>query len=92
MKMSNTLLKTLSYALMHMTIAIILAYIVSGSWKIAFAIGLLEPCVQTVAFYFHERMWHKREHRYKLDDHHDNVIDSVSPVTGLVEKILTHKH
>lgn len=88
----KTLKKTLSYAVMHMTVAIFLAYIISGSWKVALAIGLIEPFVQTIAFFFHERAWHKIEQREKLEDHHDSVIDSVSPVTSWVEKILRHRH
>lgn len=92
MKISPTLLKTLSYALMHMTIAITLAYVISGSWQVALAIGLLEPFVQTIAFFFHEKAWHKREKKLHHKDHHDSVINSTSPVTSVLEKILHHKH
>lgn len=92
MMLKRTLLKTLSYALMHMGIAIVVAYALSGSWKVALAIGLIEPCVQTVAFFFHERAWHRVETRQNAQDHHDSVIDSVSPVTRLMEKILRHRH
>lgn len=91
MKLKKTLLKTASYATMHMTLAIIVAYILSGSWKVAFAIGLIEPCVQTVAFFFHERAWHKHGEEEPGQDHHDSVIDSVSPVTNVVEEKLRGK-
>lgn len=77
---------------MHMSIAIALAYIISGSWEVALAIGLVEPFVQTIAFFFHEKFWHKREHKKHQHDHHDSVIDSVSPATSVIEKILNHKH
>ena len=77
---------------MHMAIAIAVAYTLSGSWKIALAIGLIEPAFQTIAFFFHEKAWHKSEHKTNHHDHHDSVIDSVSPVTNIVEKILNHKH
>lgn len=90
--MGKTLLKTLSYAAMHMSIAIVVAYVLSGNWKIALAIGMIEPCVQTVAFFFHERAWHKYGGEEKGKDHHDSVIDSTSPVTQVVEKILRHRH
>lgn len=90
--LNTTLLKTLSYAVMHMSIAIVVAYVLSGSVKVALAIGLIEPCVQTVAFFFHERAWHRIEKRQGDKDHHDSVVDSVSPVTRLVEKILRHRH
>ncbi len=93
MKINQTLLKTLSYAGMHMSIAIIVAYTLSGSWRVAFAIGLVEPCVQTVAYFFHERAWHKIEkRRSKKDDPHNEVINSTSPVSEALEDILTHKH
>lgn len=88
----KTLLKTLSYATMHMTIAILVAYFLSGSWKIAFAIGLLEPCFQTIAYFFHERAWHRIEKRGHMKDYHNSVIDSASPATKTVENILKHKH
>ncbi len=89
---NKTFLKTLSYGVMHMSIAIVVAYALSDSWQVALAIGLVEPCVQTVAFFFHERAWHGYERRKRKKDHHDSVIDSVSPVTRLIEKILHHKH
>ena len=59
MKVSMTLLKTTSYAVMHMVVAILVAYAWSRSWVIALGIGLIEPCVQTVAFFFHEMAWHR---------------------------------
>ena len=83
--LKQTLLKTLSYAVMHMTVSISIAYLLSGSWKIALAIGLVEPCVQTVCFFFHERAWHRFEKKQHRADHHDSVIDSVSPATSTIE-------
>ncbi len=88
MKIPQTLLKTLSYGTMHMSIAILVAYALSGSWRIAFAIGLIEPCIQTLAFFFHEKAWHRIEKKAALPDHHDSVIDSVSPATAVVENFL----
>lgn len=90
--LKKTLLKTSSYALMHMTISITVAYALSGNWKVALAIGLVEPCAQTVAFFFHERAWHKYSGEGIKEDHHDIVINSVSPVTRCIEWLLRHKH
>ena len=87
----TTLLKTMSYAAMHMTIAIIVAYVLSGSWKVALAIGLIEPCIQTVAFFFHERAWHRLEKHAHETDHHNSVIDSISPASGAVEEMLNKR-
>lgn len=58
-KKHETWLKTVTYAMMHLTVAVAVAYALTGSWVLALSIGLLEPAVQTVCFYFHERGWKK---------------------------------
>jgi uncharacterized membrane protein len=50
-------LKTLTYALTHLVVAMAVAYALTGSWAAALAIGLIEPAVQTVAYLVHERAW-----------------------------------
>jgi uncharacterized membrane protein len=92
MSVKKTFIKTLSYGVMHMSISILVAYALSRDWRIALAIGLIEPCVQTVAFFFHERAWHRIEKQKEKDDYHDSVIDSASPASSMIEKILWHKH
>jgi len=86
-----TLFKTLSYATMHMTVAITVAFILSGSWQVALAIGLIEPCVQTICFFFHERLWHRIETRARRAAHHNSVIDSTSPASRSVEAFLNEE-
>jgi uncharacterized membrane protein len=54
-----TCYKTATYAVMHLTVAIAVAYVLTGSWSMALAIGLVEPFVQTFAFVIHERFWSK---------------------------------
>ncbi|WP_428482013.1 DUF2061 domain-containing protein [Pyruvatibacter mobilis] len=49
--------KTFTYSVMHMAVAIAVAFVLSGSWVVAFSIGLIEPLVQTVAYHLHERAW-----------------------------------
>ncbi|GMM92617.1 DUF2061 domain-containing protein [Qipengyuania sp. MTN3-11] len=56
-----TCYKTGSYAVMHLMVAITVAYLLTRDWRAALAIGLIEPLVQTVAFYFHDRAWSKHE-------------------------------
>ncbi len=53
------LLKTGTYWLCHITVAFGLAYLLTGSWRAALAIGLLEPTVQAVVFYVHEIAWER---------------------------------
>jgi uncharacterized membrane protein len=42
---------------MHMVVAIAVAWTISGDWRVALGIGLIEPLVQTVAYTIHERLW-----------------------------------
>ena len=50
-------LKTLTYSVMHFTVAISVAFALTGSWQAALAIGMIEPVVQTIAYALHERAW-----------------------------------
>ena len=59
--MNRTLLKTCTYAVMHLTVAVIVAFALTRSWRIALAVGIVEPIVQTFAFALHERLWSRAE-------------------------------
>ncbi len=54
-------LKTASYAIMHLCVAIAVAYALTLDWRKALAIGIIEPFVQTFAFALHDRYWRKRD-------------------------------
>lgn len=54
-----TLKKTASYYVMHILVAAAVAYAVTGNWLLAFTLSLLEPTVQAVAFFFHEKAWQR---------------------------------
>jgi uncharacterized membrane protein len=49
--------KTASWSLVHMTVAIAVAYALTQNWRAALAVGLIEPVFQTIAFALHERAW-----------------------------------
>ncbi|KRB40614.1 MAG: DUF2061 domain-containing protein [Pseudomonadota bacterium] len=53
----QTAKKTLSYSLMHLVVAITVAYALTRDWRAALAIGMIEPIFQTMAFVMHERVW-----------------------------------
>ena len=53
--------KTLSFAALHFSVAFSVAYLMTGSIAIGGALALVEPAVNTVAFYFHEMAWNKAE-------------------------------
>jgi uncharacterized membrane protein len=54
-----TLRKTASYYLVHVTVAALVAYAVTGSFLLALTLSLLEPTVQAFAFFFHEKAWQR---------------------------------
>ncbi|MEC7941862.1 MAG: DUF2061 domain-containing protein [Pseudomonadota bacterium] len=49
--------KTLTFAALHFTIAFSVAYVLTGDILIGSLIAMIEPSVNTVAFYFHEKAW-----------------------------------
>jgi uncharacterized membrane protein len=51
------MVKTLSFAVVHFSVAFSVAYIISGSVLVGGAIALVEPMINTVAYYFHEKLW-----------------------------------
>ncbi|MDC0611844.1 DUF2061 domain-containing protein [Vibrio sp.] len=53
-------IKTLSFACVHFTVAFTVAYALTGSWLIGGVMALIEPSINTVAFYLHERVWFKK--------------------------------
>ncbi|SDH27710.1 DUF2061 domain-containing protein [Roseospirillum parvum] len=52
-------LKTFSFAVIHLSVAFSVAYALTGDIGISSAVALLEPACNTVAFYFHERVWRR---------------------------------
>jgi uncharacterized membrane protein len=49
--------KTASWSIVHMLVAIAVAYGLTRNWGAALAVGLVEPIFQTIAFALHERAW-----------------------------------
>jgi uncharacterized membrane protein len=56
-------LKTVTYGLMHFTVAVCVAYALTRDIRLALAIGTIEPLVQTVFFTVHDRVWTRIESR-----------------------------
>ncbi len=55
--MKRDLIKTGTFAVLHFSVAFAVAYALTGSAPIATAVALVEPACNTVAFFFHERVW-----------------------------------
>jgi uncharacterized membrane protein len=54
------LIKTLTYLTIHLTVGFSVAYLMTGSVQVAGGIALVEPCINAVAFFFHEKAWKLR--------------------------------
>lgn len=51
--------KTISFGVVHFTVAFTVAYLLSGSFLVGGAIALVEPAINTMAYFFHERIWER---------------------------------
>jgi len=54
------MLKTISFAIMHFTVAFTVAYLLTGDWVVGGLLAVIEPAVNTVAYFFHEQFWQRR--------------------------------
>jgi uncharacterized membrane protein len=53
--------KTLTFAVVHFSVAFGVAYLMTGSVLVGGAIALVEPAINTVAYHLHERVWRRIE-------------------------------
>lgn len=58
--MPTDLIKTFTYLTIHLTVGFSVAYLLTGSVQVAGGIALIEPCINAVAFFFHEKAWKRR--------------------------------
>jgi uncharacterized membrane protein len=58
--MAHHIKKTTSFAVLHFSVAFGVTYAITGSWQVSGAVALIEPMVNTVAFFFHELVWSRR--------------------------------
>ena len=61
--MSLDLIKTGTYLSIHLTVGFTVAYLMTGSVALAGGIALVEPVINAVAFFFHEKAWKKIQAR-----------------------------
>ena len=53
----RSILKAASYRVVGSITTALLAYFVTGDWKVSLSIGAIEPLVKTIIYYLHERAW-----------------------------------
>lgn len=51
------MLKTFTFALIHISVAFTVVYLLTGSAWAGGAVALIEPACNTVAYHFHEKAW-----------------------------------
>jgi len=59
--------KTISFAMVHFSVAFTVVYVMTGNLLIGGAIALVEPAINTLAYHFHEKVWYQVETRRSGD-------------------------
>lgn len=54
--------KTASFALIHFNVAFVVTYLLTGDAFIGGIMAMIEPSINTIAYYFHEKIWLRRHH------------------------------
>lgn len=59
--MKTTGIKTVTFAITHFTVALLVGWAITGSFVMGSLLAVVEPAVNTVAYAFHESFWQKRQ-------------------------------
>ncbi|MCB1777768.1 MAG: DUF2061 domain-containing protein [Candidatus Competibacteraceae bacterium] len=65
------MLKTLTFALVHVSVAFTVVYLLTGDALAGGVVALIEPACNTLAYHFHEKIWAavRRPSWILADDH-----------------------
>ncbi|QVL45769.1 MAG: DUF2061 domain-containing protein [Methylophilaceae bacterium] len=64
------MIKTMTFAILHFSVAFTVAYLLTGSALIGGLVALVEPAINTIVFYFHEKAWmHHHLQKHEADEH-----------------------
>lgn len=55
--------KTVSFAIVHFVTAFSVAWAMTGSLLVGGAVALVEPAINTVVYFFHEKAWQRWAHK-----------------------------
>ena len=53
--------KTTTFAITHFSVAFGVTYLLTGDLVIGGLVALIEPSINTVAYYFHEKIWQQKQ-------------------------------
>lgn len=64
------MIKTMTFAIVHFAVAFTVAWLLTGDVVIGGLVALVEPMVNTVAYFFHEKVWDRvrKGQRVQYDD------------------------
>ncbi|MET4025516.1 putative membrane protein [Marinobacter sp. MBR-99] len=57
----QSLMKTITFAITHFVVAFSVAYLLTGDILIGSLIAMVEPAINTVAYFFHEKIWARHQ-------------------------------
>ncbi|PSF08970.1 hypothetical protein C7H08_08660 [Marinobacter halophilus] len=55
------MMKTITFAITHFIVAFSVAYLLTGDILIGSLIAMVEPAINTVAYFFHEKIWARHQ-------------------------------
>ncbi|MGB2248819.1 MAG: DUF2061 domain-containing protein [Alcanivorax sediminis] len=61
------MVKTVSFAAVHFSVAFAVVWAMTGDWRVGGLTALIEPCINTVAYHFHEKVWKGRDKGQSLN-------------------------
>ena len=86
------LMKTGSYYLLHIVVAAAVAYAVTGNLWAAITLSLLEPTVQAVAYFFHERAWTDADQKAQAKAQAENPVQPGSCGACVLHRATSQAH
>lgn len=60
-KGDQSLMKTITFAITHFIVAFTVAFLLTGDILIGSLIATVEPAINTVAYFFHEKIWARHQ-------------------------------
>lgn len=82
--------KTFTFAILHFTVAFGVAYLLTGSIAISSTVALVEPIVNTLAFFFHEKAWQRFENKHAHKTNSAHTQWKLIPATAAVSSCCVH--
>lgn len=80
------LMKTGSYYLLHIVVAAAVAYAVTGNLWAAITLSLLEPTVQAIAYFFHEKAWNAADRKAEIQEQAQNPVQPGSCAACVMQR------